>query len=74
MLLEQPRGSPFPPSTCNETSCFCELLCQSAHPVEAADLSGSQSESGSVSCGLNGTQSTVYLPISCHKVPDIDAH
>lgn len=25
----------------------------------------------SVSCGLNGTQSTVYLPISCHKVPDI---
>lgn len=25
-----------------------------------------------MSCGLNGTQSTVYLPISCDKVSDID--
>lgn len=59
-------------ATCNETSCCCESLCQSAHPVEAVCLSDSQCESGSVSCGLNGTQSTVYLPISCHKVPDTD--
>lgn len=59
-------------STCNETLCCCESLCQSAHPVEAMYLSDSHCESGSMSCGLNGTQSTVYLPISCDKVPDID--
>lgn len=41
--------------TCNETLCCCESLCQSAHPVEAMYLSDSHCESGSMSCGLNGT-------------------
>lgn len=57
--------------TCNETCCR-ESLCQSAHPVKAMYLSDSHCESGSMSCGLNGTLSAVYLPISCDKVPDID--
>lgn len=65
--------SPLSSSTCNENPCCSESVCQSAHPGESVCQSDSQCESGSVSAGLNGTQSTVYLPISGHKAPAINA-
>lgn len=64
------RVSPFLPVTrlCFTVSQCVTQLARSRRCI----CQGSHCESGSMRCGLNGTQSTVYLPISCDKVPDID--